>query len=156
MRKLYHKTHRKASVFKRFTPLYCAQSGHSFVGFWLLRFQSLHEPAVLLWSQYLHLIFCARPLEAACFQPLIQKQKSVPLPVQRLDTIPASAAKQEQRCLKRIHLKLVLHHTSQSVYPTPEVRVAAGDVDRTMAIEVVQHERIVSTRAFSNSGCTPA
>lgn len=130
----------KASAFNGFRQLYHAQTGNCPVGFWLFRFQPLHQPAVLLWRQCLHFVLAPGPLEAAAFQPFIQQQEVVTLPVQRLDAVPLPAAEQEQGGLKRIHLELRCHHPGQPVNTAPQVRVTARDVDRAMAIEVIQHD----------------
>ena len=146
----------KASVFKRFKELYCAQSGYSFIGFWLFRFQPLHKPAVLLWCQCPDFILGSRPLETAAFQTFVQQKESVAFPIQRLNPVSLSAAEQKQCCLEWIHPKLCAYHAGQAINPAPQIRITAGNVHWAIAVEVIQHERRVSTRAFSNSGCTPA
>ena len=72
--------------------------------------------------------------------------KSIPFPVQRLDSVPPSAAEQEQGVGEGIQVKLLLHHGGQPVNAPPQVGVAASDVDPVCPGEVAQHDfRIRST-----------
>jgi len=120
---------------------------------WLVHTQTFHEPAILLRSQRSCFTFFPGPLEAAGLQTLIQQDKSVSFPVQRLDSIPASAAEQEQCIGERIQMKLLLNHSRQSVNSSTKVSVTAGDVYPVSTVEVAQHDfnirSTVSTVAVS-------
>ena len=61
----------------------------------LLDTQPFHQPAVLLSSNAERLILTARPLELALFKSLVEQEKAVALPVECLDPVGSSAAKQE-------------------------------------------------------------
>ena len=74
----------------------------------LLNTQSFHEPPVLLSSNAERLILASRPLELAFFQPFVEQEKTVALPVECLDPVGSSAAKQEQRVGTRVEMKLLL------------------------------------------------
>lgn len=50
------------------------------------------------------------------FQTFVQQNETVLFPVQSLDSIPPSPAKQKQRIGKRIQLKLLLDEPRQAVY----------------------------------------
>ena len=78
-----------------FAILYHAQSIYRTVSFWLLHLESFHEPAILLRRYLFCCEFRSRPLVDALFQSLIQKNKSVLLPVQALNTVPPPAAEQK-------------------------------------------------------------
>ena len=113
---------------------------------WLIHTQTLHKPAVLLGCQASGFTYIPGPLKAAGLQPLVQKYKSVSLPVQSLDPIPPSAAKQEQRVGEWIQAKLLIDKSRQAVNPKPEVGAVAGDYDPVSAGEICQHDfRIRST-----------
>ena len=113
---------------------------------WLIHTQPLHEPAVLLGSQRSGFPFRPGPLERTRFQPLVKQHKSVAFPVQRLDSVPPSAAEQEQGVGEGIQVKLLLHHGGQPVNAPPQVGVAAGNVDLVRSREIAQHDfRIRST-----------
>ena len=155
IRKLYHKKCGKSSVFKRLKELYRTQSRHGFVCFWLFRFQPFHEPAVLLWRQCPDLILGSRPLETAVFQPFIQQQESIAFPVESFNTVSLSAAKQKQCRLKGIHLELRAHHTGQAVNSASQIRIAAGDIHRAAAIEVIQHRFKIWRTASTVDGSAP-
>ena len=57
--------------------------------------QPLHEPTVLLRCQGFGFCLSPWPLETAGLQSLVQKDKTIAFPVQRLDAVPASAAEQK-------------------------------------------------------------
>ena len=75
--------------------------------------QSLHEPAILLGCQLPGLGFRAWPLEGTGLQTLVKQKKAVALPIQGLNSVPASAAEQEQGVCEGIQFKLLLHNTGQ-------------------------------------------
>lgn len=85
----------------------------------------------------------------------IQKQKSVSLPVQRLDAVSLSAAEQEQCCLEGIHLELRTYHAGQAVDPAAQIRIATGDVHRAAAVEVIQHSFKIWKTASTVAGSAP-
>ena len=114
----------------------------------LFHIQPFHEPAVLLGSQSSGLTLISGPLEAAGFQALVQQQKSIALPVQGFDPVPASATEQKQRVGERIQLKLLLNDAGQTIDSSSEVGVAAGDIDFVSSGKIIQHDcRICSTMA---------
>lgn len=93
---------------------------------WLLHTQSLHEPPVLLCTQFPRLRAVPWPLEAPALQSFVQQNKAVPFPVQTLDPVPPSAAEQKQRIAEWVQLKLLLDQAGQSVYSAPQIRIPAG------------------------------
>ena len=108
--------------------------------FGLVYAQSLHEPAVLLGSQRPGFAFFSWPLEAAGLQPLVQQDKSIAFPVQRLDSIPASATEEKECIGEWIQVELLLYNGSQSVYTTTQVSVATCDIYPVCSGEVRQHD----------------
>ena len=74
------------------------------------------------------LTFAPGPLVDPSFQPLIQKNEPVLLPVQPFDPVPAPAAEQKQRICEGVQLELLLHHGGQTVDPFPQIRVPAGNI----------------------------
>ena len=110
------------------------------MGFGLIHAQALHKPAVLLWSEGSGFAFFPGPLERTGLQPLVQQNKSITFPVQRLDSIPAPATKQEQCIGEWIQIELLLDKRSQPIYPTAQVGVAAGDEYPLSTVEVCQHD----------------
>ena len=92
-------------VYERLSELYFI---YFLVRLRLLDTQSFHQPAVLLSSNAERLILAPRPLELAFFKPLVEQEKTVALPVECLDPVGSSAAKQEQRVGTRVEMKLLL------------------------------------------------
>ena len=86
------------------------------VGLWLLYLQPLHQPAVLLRRQLPYLVFRSRPLVCTLFQPLIQQDKSIPLPIEALDAVPLSAAQATARALQRLPVAAVLKLRAQVLW----------------------------------------
>ena len=128
----------KSPVFSMVSAiLYHAQSVYRTMSFWLFHLEPFHEPAILLRRNLLYLRCGSRPLVDALFQPLIQKNESVPLPVQALNTVAPATAEQKQRIRKRIQFKLLLYQSGQSVYSFSQIRVAAGDVHLICTGEVI-------------------
>ena len=125
-----------------FSSLNHAQSGHWLMRPWLLYAQSFHQPAILLWCQSLDFVLRSWPLKAALLQPFVQQQKSVSFPVQCLQPVPFPSAEQKHHPLKRVHLILALHDAGKSIYPSPQIRVSAGNIHRIAAVEIVQHDCI--------------
>ena len=114
----------------------------------LFHIQAFHEPAVLLRRQQSGFLFTARPLEAAGLQALVQQQKSIALPVQRFDSVPASATEQKQRVGERIQLELLLNDAGQTIDSSSEIGVAAGNIDLVGSGKIIQHDcRIRSSMA---------
>jgi len=83
----------------------------------LIHTQPLHKPTVLLRCQCPGLAFLPGPLEAASLQPLVQQNKTVALPVQRLDPVSSFAAEEKQCVAKWIQVELLLDKRCQAVYP---------------------------------------
>lgn len=130
----------KGQCFQCFPALDYAQAGHRFICLRLFGLQPLHQPAILLRRQSLHFIRAPRPLKTAALQTLIQQQKAVSLPVQRLEAVPPPPAEQKQRPLKGIHLELALYQIGQSINASTQICVSAGNVHRAAAVEIVQHD----------------
>ena len=78
--------------------------------------QPLHQPAVLLRRQLPYLVFRSRPLVCTLFQPLIQQDKSIPLPIEALDAVPLSAAQATARALQRLPVAAVLKLRAQVLW----------------------------------------
>ena len=93
------------------------QSRYRTMRLWLVDLQSFHEPAILLRRQLPRFRLAAWPLKTAAFQTLIQQQKSVSFPVQRLDAVSSSAAEQKDRIGERIQPELLLYDVGKPVYP---------------------------------------
>ena len=105
----------------------------------LLDTQSFHQPAVLLSSNAERFVLAARPLKLTFFQPFVEQEKTVALPIQRFDPVGSSAAKQEQRVGTRIKPELLFNDSRQTVYSATKIGVAAGEVDLRPA-EIAQHD----------------
>ncbi len=101
--------------------------------------QSFHQPTVLLRCDAVCFALAPRPLELAFFQPFVEQEKAVALPVERFDSVGSSAAKQEQRVGTRVKFELLFNDSRQTVDPTAKIGVAAGEVDLRPA-EIVQHD----------------
>ena len=148
---LYHISPEKYSKTRNFSNYF--QPIYRPVRLWLVDAQAFHEPAVLLGRQRSGFPFRTGPLEAAGFQPLVKQHKSVAFPVQCLDTVPASTAKQEQGVGERVQIELLLNHGSQPVDATAQVGIAAGNINPVSSGEVGQHDfssrSTVSTVAVS-------
>ena len=56
-------------------------------------FQTLHQHPVLVWTDLQCLFRCTGPPEVPVFNPLVQKEESVPFPDQAFYTIRAFATK---------------------------------------------------------------
>ena len=123
--------------------------------FRLIYLQALHQPPILLRCELPHLLTVPRPLEAAALQPLIQQHKTVSLPVQPFDPILPPPAEQKQRVLEWIQLELCLHQPSQTIDPTPQIRVPAGQVHRAAAFEIAQHDFSARMIVWIVSGSAP-
>ena len=67
------------------------------VRFRLPNTQAFHQPAVLLRCDTECFVLVARPLEPAFFKAFVEKQEAVAFPVECLDSVCSSAAKQEHR-----------------------------------------------------------
>ena len=110
------------------------------VRLWLFYIQAFHEPAVLLRCQQSGFLLTARPLEIAGLQALVQQQKSIALPVQCFDPVPASAAEQEQRIGEWIQLELLLDYAGQTIDSPSEIGVATGNIDLVSSGKIIQHD----------------
>ena len=154
MGKLYHKL---PAEYRR---LYNFQTRNRLMCLWLVHTQTFHEPAILLRSQCPRFAFFPRPLEAAAFQPFIQQHEAITFPVQSLDAVPASATEQKQRVGEWIQMELLLNKSSQAIYSSPQIRIAAGNIHPLCAGELTQHDfkirNTVSTVATSAPEWTSA
>ena len=117
--------------------LYHAYSRHRTVGLRLLYLEPFHEPTILLRGYLLCLHCGSRPLVHAGFQTLIQKHKTILLPVQTLDTVSPAATEQKQRIGEGIQFELLLYQGGQSIYSFSKIRIAAGDIDAVCTAEVI-------------------
>ena len=95
----------------------------------LLNTQSFHKPPVLLRCDAERFILAPRPLELAFFQPFVEQEKAVALPIQRFYPVGSPAAKQEQRVCTGIKFELLFNDSRQTVYSATKIGVAAGEVD---------------------------
>ena len=136
--------------------LFHAEPFHRTMRLWLFHTQSLHEPPVLLCTQFPRLRAVSRPLEAPTLQTLVQQNKAVSLPVQPLNPVPPSAAEQKQRIAEWVQLKLLLYQAGQSVYSSPQIRVTAGDVHMIRSLEICQHSFSAWMMARTVSASAPA
>ena len=75
--------------------------------------------------------------------------------LQCLDPVSLSAAEQEQRIAEGIQGELLLYDTGQTVYPSAQVGIAAGDIDPVGSGEVAQHDRIAANICRSVSASMP-
>ena len=123
-------------AYERLSELYFL---HFSMSFRLLNTQSFHQPSVLLSSNAERLVLTPRPLELALFKSLVEQEKAVALPVERLDSVGSSAAKQEQRVCTGIKIELLFNDSRQTVDSTAKIGVAAGEVDLRSA-EIAQHD----------------
>ena len=113
-------------VYEQLSELYFL---HFPVCLWLLNTQSFHQPAVLLSSNAERLVLAARPLKLALFKSLVEQEKAVALPVERLDSVGSPAAEQEQCVRTRVKFELLFNDSCQTINPSAKIRVAAGKVD---------------------------
>ena len=80
-------------VYERLSELYFIYFP---VRFRLMNTQSFHQPPVLLRCDAACFTLAPRPLELALFQPFVEQEKTVALPVERFYPVGSPAAKQEQ------------------------------------------------------------
>ena len=113
-------------VYEQLSKLYFL---HFSMSFRLLNTQSFHQPSVLLSSNAERIVLTPRPLELAFFQPFVEQEKTIALPVERFDSVGSSAAKQKHRVCTGIKMKLLLNDCRQTVDTAAKIRVAAGKVD---------------------------
>lgn len=121
----------------------------------IIRYRLIHEPTVLLRRQGFGFCFRPWPLETAGLQTLVQKDKTIAFPVERLDTIPASAAEQEQGIAEWVQVKGLLHHGRKTIYSSPQICVAAGNVDLVGAGKIAQHDFIIWSTILTVSESAP-
>ena len=128
---------------------------HLAVCFWLFHAQAFHEPAVLLRADLPCFPAVSGPLIYAALQALIQKDKAVSLPVQRLDSVSFPPAKQKEGIGTWIQLKLLLYQCGEAVYSFPDISVTAGDVYTLCCCKVIQHGD-ESARTTARNVCSSA
>ena len=146
---LYHISTEKHSISYNF------QTRNRLMCLGLVHTQPLHEPTVLLRCQAPGFTVLPWPLEAAGLQPLVQQHETITLPVQGLDSIPSSAAEQEQLVGKWIQVKLLLDKGCQPVDATAQVGVAAGNVHPVSAGEIRQHDFNTRSTASTVAASAP-
>ena len=132
------------------------QPRHCLVRLWLFNAQPLHQPPVLLRRELPLLLAVPRPLETPALQPLVQQHKAVSLLVQPFDPILPPPAEQKQRVLEWIQLEPRLRQPRQPVAPPPQIRISAGQVYRTTALEIVQHDFSIRMIVWIVSASAPA
>ena len=93
-------------VYEHLSELYFL---HLSMSFRLLDTQSFHQPAVLLSSNAERLVLTPRPLELALFKSLVEQEKAIAFPVERLDSVGSPAAEQEQRVGTRVKPELLFN-----------------------------------------------
>lgn len=91
--------------------------------------ESLHEPAELLWRQFLQLICCPRPLILSAFKPLVEEDVSVGIPIQGLDPVRSPSAENKQSICLWVHVKGVLDDGSKSVDTASEITISYRNID---------------------------
>ena len=138
-------------VYERLSELYFL---HFSMSFRLLNTQSFHQPSVLLSSNAERFILAARPLELTLFKPLVEQEKAVAFPVERLDSVGSPAAEQEQRVGTRVKFELLFNDSCQSIDPTAKIGVAASEVDLRSA-EIAQHDLSTRNNAASVASSAP-
>ena len=138
-------------VYERLSELYFL---HFPVCLRLLNTQSFHQPAVLLSSNAERIILAARPLELTLFKSLVELEKAIVLPVERLDSVGSPAAEQEQRVGTRVKPELLFNDGCQSIDPTAKIGVAASEVDLRSA-EIAQHDLSTRNNAASVASSAP-
>ena len=138
-------------IFEQLSELYFL---HFPVCLRLLNTQSFHQPAVLLSSNAECLALAARPLKLALFQSLVEQEKAVALPVERLDSVGSPAAEQEQRVGTRVKPELLFNDGCQSIDPTAKIGVAASEVDLRSA-EIDEHDLSTRNSAASVASSAP-
>ena len=108
---------------------------------------------VVEWLGFI-LAYTAWSLEISVIQSLVQKQKAVALPVERLDSVGSPAAEQEQRVGTRVKPELLFNDGCQTVDTTAKIGVAAGEVDLRSA-EIAQHDLSTRNNAASVASSAP-
>ena len=121
----------------------------------LIYAQTLHEPAVLLGCQASGFAFFSGPLETAGLQTFVKQNKSVTFPVQSLDPILPSAAKQKKRVGEGIQPELLFDKCGQAVNTKPEVCASAGDYDAVSTGEIFQHDFKTRSTASTIAASAP-
>lgn len=125
------------------------------VCFWLFHAQAFHEPAVLLRADLPCFPAVSGPLIYAALQTLIQKDKAVSLPVQRLDSVSFPPAKQKEGIGTWIQLKLLLYQCCQSIYAFPNIRIPTGNIHALCRRKIIQHGD-ESARTSARNVCSSA
>jgi len=121
----------------------------------LIHLQALHQPSVLLSSNASGVFRFSWPLEASVFQPLVEQNKSVPIPVQSFDPVGTSSTEQKQRLFERVKLVLFPNQTGKSINTTPKIGIATCDNNLIRMEEVVQHDRIARSTLRMVSSSAP-
>jgi len=76
-------------------------------------------------------------LKGTSTEPLVQKDKSVLLPIQTLDPIPTPSAEQKQCIREWVQVKLLLNKDRKAFDPFSQICVSAGNVDVIGADKVI-------------------
>lgn len=121
----------------------------------LLNLEPFHKPSVLLRRQGSDFIFTAWPLVRALFQPFVEKNEAIPLPIETLDAVSPPPTKQKQRISKWVELKSLLYHAGKPVNPFAQVCIPAGNVNSVGSSEIIQHDFSAWQRAFTTLASAP-
>lgn len=98
---------------------------------WLLDLQPGHEPVELLPGELSYLILVPWPPEPAIDrEPFIQKDDAVFFIQDRLDSVMAPSAEEEQGIIFFAHKELIFDNGTESVDLFAHIGTAAHDIDR--------------------------
>lgn len=101
-----------------------------FEGFGLVNINPGHQPVKLPPGKIPDLRLLPGPLiPVADRQPLIDQDEAVRFMEQSFDPVPSSSTEKEEITGRRIHLKLVLDHGTESVNGFAHIGVAADNID---------------------------
>ena len=100
--------------------------------------EPLTEPLELFVRNSFCFLFGPWPLKTALFQPLVQKKKTVGIPVETFNPIISSSAEQKQSVIKGIQLELFLDHSSEAINSSAKIRIACRQINLSRP-ESAQH-----------------
>src|SRR5690625_1436542 len=123
---------------------------HRLMGFCLHKGQTGKKPLQLSGTDRFHrLPGVRRPLKPSPFEAAIVQPKTVVLPVQNLQAIPAAVAKDEKRRRKRVHVKGVDDQRCQRIDGFAHVGAATSQV-HALHRYGAQHEAITALVSLVN------
>ena len=106
--------------------------------FRLVNGQALHQPYILLTGQTANFLFVSGPVEFAVLKSFIQQEKSIILPQQNFQSVPASSTEKKCTIIEQIKVILLLHYSCKSVNGFPHIRMTADNVD-IIGFQILQH-----------------